>query len=101
MAVIEKQLETPPMPLALNYLVTVFFRLRDGCTSDNPIHWVDIDAFCRLLRFRLTPWEIEVISRLDYVYSKVIANRRNEENKIRASSSSGNKGFKSVSQWKT
>jgi hypothetical protein len=34
----------------------------------NPISWADIEAFMRLTRSRLSPWEVETIEMLDSLY---------------------------------
>lgn len=60
------------MPAALEYLWRVFLRLHGRRGSNgfaaNPVSWPEIDAFVRNSRFRLAPWEIEVIEDLDAVY---------------------------------
>jgi len=60
------------LPSTLRYLWITFQRLANRRASNgfglNPISWADIDAFLRLTRLRLTPWEIEQIEMLDNLY---------------------------------
>jgi hypothetical protein len=66
------RLAGPPFPGELAYLWHIFGRL--SCHRANsgfgpaPIGWQDIDAFGRLSRTRLLPWEIEVLEDLDALY---------------------------------
>lgn len=61
----EAELEVPPMPLSLGYLMEAFNRLRRRQPGDRPLGWTDIDAFCRRAGLRLAPWEVELVERLD------------------------------------
>ncbi len=60
------------MPQALAYLWDIFLRLSNRRGSNgfglDPIGWCDIDAFARLTRVRLSPWEIGLIEMLDNLF---------------------------------
>lgn len=75
---IEASLAVPEMPPELTYLWTAFRRLsgRRGSSGFGPlpIGWPDIDAFQRLTRAALAPWEIEIIEMLDHLFLKTMAN---------------------------
>lgn len=62
----------PPLPAAVIYLWNVFLRLANRRGSNgfgaNPISWAEIEAFSRLTRTHLTPWEVEIIETLDNLY---------------------------------
>lgn len=68
----EAELETPPFPLALEYLWRTFIRLSSRRGSNgfgiNPISWSEIDAFVRNSQLTLAPWEIEIIEMLDDLF---------------------------------
>lgn len=58
----------PDLPEAMYYLWDWFIKLhnqRQSGMGENPISWTEIDSFCRLMRVRLDPWEVEVILQLD------------------------------------
>ncbi len=61
-----------PVPAGGEYLWSAFVRLhgRRGSTGFGPaaLSWPDIEAFNRLSRMNLAPWEVEVIEELDRVY---------------------------------
>jgi hypothetical protein len=68
----QAELDCPPLPLALDYLWRIFNRLRrrkcgNGFGS-SPIEWPDVDAFLRLSRIELAPWEIEILEDLDDLF---------------------------------
>lgn len=71
-AEIEAELNGPPLPRELSYLWKIFCRIasRRGGNgfSALPLTWSDIDAFCRLTRTQLQPFEIEIIEDLDALY---------------------------------
>jgi hypothetical protein len=79
----EAELECPPLPHAANVLWRVFMRLRRRKGSNgfaaSPIEWPDIDAFLRLSRLTLTPWEIEIVEGLDDLFLKNQAREATEE----------------------
>jgi hypothetical protein len=62
----------PAFPRELSYLWRTYLRLRrrmaGGFSGPNPIGWQDIDAFSRRSGTRLTPWEIELIERIDDLF---------------------------------
>jgi hypothetical protein len=64
-----EELQMPDFPTPVQYLWNTFRRLShrrtSGAYGPNPITWQDIDAFCRVTRMSLVPWEIEVIEMLD------------------------------------
>jgi hypothetical protein len=72
-AEIEAELETPPFPLELEHVWTVFCRLsarRRSGFSIEPIGWADLDAFIKLTGCRLAPFEIQLIEMLDDMFRK-------------------------------
>src|SRR5690606_7242751 len=68
----EAELACPPLPDGLGYLWRMFRRLsaRRGGNGFgvNPIRHSDIEAFCRLTRMQLDPWEVEAIEDLDGLF---------------------------------
>jgi len=64
-----------PPPDVLLPLWNHFVRLDQRRTSNgfgqNRIGWVDLAAYCSLLRVRLDPWEVDAIQRLDDEYFRV------------------------------
>jgi hypothetical protein len=61
----------PPFPVPLRYLWNAFIRLsnrRPVGFAASLIPWSEIDAFQRVTRFRLAPWEIQIIERLDAMF---------------------------------
>jgi hypothetical protein len=87
------------MPVALQYLVSVFFRLRERRPREHPVTWGDIVGFTTLACFRLFPWEVGVIEKLDQAFMAAVTAREKEE--AAAKATPGKSNFKSVSQWKT
>ncbi len=72
----------PEFPEALSYLWEIFIRLANRRQSNGfgpeRLGWAEIDAFCRLTRTRLAPWEVEIIERLDDLY---LVERKREDGK--------------------
>lgn len=67
----EAELACPPFPEALRHVWTAFCRLsarRGAGFSINPISWPDIDAYTRLSRMPLAPWEVRLIEELDDMF---------------------------------
>jgi hypothetical protein len=63
----------PPLPLELEHVWNAFCRLnarRRSGFSIEPIAWSELDAFIRLSRARLVPWEIQLIEMLDDLFRK-------------------------------
>jgi hypothetical protein len=60
------------MPMALDYLWRIFKRIRrrkgGNGFSASPLEWPDLDAFLRLSRLELAPWEIEILEDLDDLF---------------------------------
>ncbi|MBX4944641.1 phage tail assembly chaperone [Rhizobium binae] len=69
---LEAEIRLPPFPQSLAYLWSAYNRIRRrkgvGFTGPQPIEWSDIEAFNRMTRMRLAPWEVEVIETLDNLY---------------------------------
>jgi hypothetical protein len=68
---VKKELEPYPKPDQLWYLFSWFTELSSGRTygmSANPITWLDIEAYNRLLGKRMKKWEILAIKKLDAIY---------------------------------
>lgn len=97
--ILTKQLETPPYPMALDYVVQAFFRIRNRVSNGGPITWGEIASYCSLTRFRFRPWELELIERLDRAYMRAVADREREEREARRKP--GARDFKGVNSWKT
>ncbi len=82
-AEIEAELEQPPLPEGARHIWGAFLRLSahraSGGFGPGPITWPDLDAFCRMTRTRLVPWEVEMIEDLDGLWlaekAKEIKNR--------------------------
>jgi hypothetical protein len=67
----EAELAVPPLPSAVAYLWSMFWRLRRrkrNAFAVSAIEWTDIDAFLRLTGIKLSEWEISVIELLDDLY---------------------------------
>jgi len=71
-AKLEAEIKLPSFPQPLAYLWTAYHRIRRrkgvGFAGPEPIGWSDIEAFNRMTRMRLAPWEVEVIETLDNLY---------------------------------
>jgi hypothetical protein len=71
------ELAGPPCPSALRYLVGYFNELHaargSGGFGPNPIGYVDIDAYARLTRRRLSPFEVAIVVRIDRAFLSVMA----------------------------
>jgi len=69
-------LQGPDFPELLEYVWTVFLLLNNtrgqGFSGPLPISYQEIDAWQRMTKNTLLPWEIEAIKRLDAVYLKVV-----------------------------
>lgn len=80
-AELETELASPPAPRELLYILHAFNRLRRRKSSTGfgaaRIEWPDLDAFIRLSKLNLAPWEIEVIEDLDDIYMTVQAETAN------------------------
>lgn len=67
----------PPLPPEMRYLWAAFqsiSRTRGGNGfGPNPITFVEIDAWARLMRLRLDPWEVDTLRMLDDAYLEVAA----------------------------
>lgn len=76
-AALEAELTSPAPPLELLYILKAFNRIRRRKSSTGfgaaRIEWPDLDAFLRLSKLNLAPWEIEVIEDLDDTYMAVQA----------------------------
>lgn len=70
-AELEAEIALPPYPLELDYIWSIYSRLRrrkGGANGPEPIQWPDIDAFRRVTGTHLSQWEIELIEALDNLY---------------------------------
>jgi hypothetical protein len=69
---IESELAQPPLPKAVGHIWGAFLRLsahrQSAGFGPGPITWPDLDAFCRMTRTRLVPWEVEMIEDLDSLW---------------------------------
>ncbi len=85
---LEAELHSDPLPLAGKYLWDIFTRLHNRRSSGgfgvSPITWPDIDAFTRLTRCALSPWEIEVIEDCDAAFLAAVS-KRDAESETRTS----------------
>jgi hypothetical protein len=69
----EAELSMPRLPGAVLHVWRSYQRLRkrkgsSGFSGRSPLEWPDIDAFLRITRVSLTPWEIELIEDLDDLF---------------------------------
>lgn len=75
-AELNDELTLPDFPRELTYLWRVYHRIRrrmaGGVAGPNPIGWRDIEAFMHATRFRLAPWEIELLEAIDDSYLQPI-----------------------------
>jgi hypothetical protein len=75
-----EELKQPPLPPALEYIWSSFLRIRArkaaGEHGPEPISWLDFDAFNRLTRLRLTPWELRLLEELDSIYLDIVEKKR-------------------------
>jgi hypothetical protein len=66
----------PPIPSTLKPLWWTFLALHGARSGNgmgiNPISFTEIDAWCRLSRVTLDPWEVDVIRLLDNAYLESI-----------------------------
>lgn len=66
-----------PIPAGGEYLWAAFTRLHGRRGSNgfgpSPLSWPDLDAFNRMSRINLAPWEVEIIEALDRVYLTHVA----------------------------
>lgn len=72
------ELEGPPLPVALAYLWGWFTELAsarggNGLGGVNPIGYAEMDAWARLRALDPTPFEIDVLRRLDQSYLTILA----------------------------
>jgi hypothetical protein len=73
-------LQGPEFPYVLEGLWSIFLELSNtrsqGYSAPLPISYQEVKAWCDLTGINLSPWEVQVIKRLDTVYIKVVANGR-------------------------
>lgn len=91
-----RELETPPLPLALEYLLATFLRIRERVASDQPIDWTTIHYFMVVTRFHLLPWEVELIERLDNAFHRASLDRRRAEDKASKGPKPGSSNFRRI-----
>lgn len=83
MEVVERQigqtplaLQGPQFPELMEYVWSAFISLHSargqGFNGPLPISYQEIDAWQRMTKNTLLPWEIEVVKRLDAVYLKAM-----------------------------
>lgn len=79
----EAELATPDFPIPMAYLWSAYHRLRRRKGGNgfgvSPLEWPDIDAFNRLSRISLLPWEVAMLERLDDIYLKAVADSMKTE----------------------
>ncbi|NAZ37146.1 hypothetical protein [Rubellimicrobium sp. CFH 75288] len=82
---IPKGPEPPPEAVHIwNAFMALHLARSASDLGPNPLGWAEIDAWCRLTRTRLDPWEAEAIRALDdaYLASRIPAGKpRPEEGK--------------------
>lgn len=101
---LEEELTMPTLPVELNYLWRVYHRLRkrtgDGFSSANPISWHDMEAFMRVTRFRLKPWEVELIEAIDDAFRQpqlaALKNKMKSKDNLNLIDSSDTKSIRSL-----
>lgn len=71
---------SPEFPLEIQYLWSLFLELSgtrsQGHSGPLPISYQEILAWRELTGNEISPWEIEVIKRIDKIYVKVVSNGR-------------------------
>lgn len=71
-AELKAQLATPPFPFELFYIWRIFRRMRrrkaGGFAGPEPLEYRDFVDFQTAARFRLDPWEVELIEQLDDLF---------------------------------
>ncbi len=76
---IEADLSGPPLPPAGAYLWTWFNELNlarpSGGMGVAAITYPDIEAWCRLLRRKPAPWEIDILKGIDGAFIRVMSQR--------------------------
>lgn len=79
-AELEAQLHLPPRPPAVDYLWSIYWRLRRRNGGNGfgatPVSWQEIDAYLRHARIVLAPWEVEIVEGLDDAYLASKAKRK-------------------------
>lgn len=70
-----EELERPPFPESLGYIWDSYADLRRAKARDAmgnvlPIDFLDLDAFNRLTRMELTPFEVKLLMDLDAIYRR-------------------------------
>lgn len=79
-AELEQELYLPARPPALDYLWSIYWRLRRRNGGNGfgvtPISWQEIDAYLRHARIVLAPWEVSIIEDLDDAYLASKAKRK-------------------------
>ena len=72
----DPELDVPPFPEPLRRLWDKFLSLHEGRTyginGANPITYLDMDAWMRVTRNSLAPWEVTSIMKIDKAWIKVI-----------------------------
>jgi hypothetical protein len=71
---------SPEFPVELDYLWSYFLELSStrpqGYSGPLPITYQEIQAWSELTGNKITPLDVEVIKRLDRIYTRVISNGR-------------------------
>lgn len=63
-----EELAVPAFPEGLRYLWEAFHQLAGTRQQGSPILFSEIEAYSRVMRNPLEPWEVEIIKRLDGVW---------------------------------
>lgn len=63
-----KELQIPPAPAELAYILPIFFEIR---RSPEPLTYTELRNWCDLKRISLDPMEVDVIMRLDTITLRV------------------------------
>lgn len=99
-AELTEKLATPPFPKALEYLWAIYRRLRRrkaaGMEGVAPIEWADLGGFARLAGFDISPWEVELIERVDDAYLTVMAAQAERERNPNFTAADDRDGVKDV-----
>lgn len=80
-----KELEASPCPHELSYIWSWFLELSGARSSNgfaaNPIQYSEIDAWARLKKINITPFEVEAIVKIDGVFLSHMAEKAKKDKK--------------------
>lgn len=76
-----KELDLPPFPNVVEHIWLWFIDLHRGrsygMNGEEPLRWVDIQAWCNLRQKTLQSWEIDMIFELDRLWIRTTQGKTN------------------------